>query len=122
MFNFLVTLWIYIGLFKSNDSIMKYFLLSIISVMIYLTRPEGLIFNIFALIYFIYGVKYIFLTDNKKLLYLSQLPILLTVFHFLWRKNFYGEWLPNTYYAKLVNPWPESGIRYFLSFIFEYFF
>ena len=32
--------------------------------------------------------------------------------HFLWRYAHYGEWLPNTYYAKHVRPWYESGFRY----------
>ena len=32
--------------------------------------------------------------------------------HFLWRYGYYGEWLPNTYYAKHVRPWYESGFRY----------
>ena len=32
--------------------------------------------------------------------------------HFLFRYAYYGEWLPNTYYAKYVRPWYESGFRY----------
>ncbi|HEX6811739.1 MAG TPA: hypothetical protein VF384_08965 [Planctomycetota bacterium] len=32
--------------------------------------------------------------------------------HFLWRHGYYGEWLPNTYYAKHVRAWYESGFRY----------
>lgn len=28
---------------------------------------------------------------------------------FLFRYGYYGEWLPNTYYAKHVRPWYESG-------------
>src|SRR5215510_11291258 len=28
---------------------------------------------------------------------------------------------PNTYAAKVVAAWPESGIRYLLSFVMEYF-
>ena len=32
--------------------------------------------------------------------------------HFLFRYAYYGEWLPNTYYAKFVRPWYESGFRY----------
>ena len=32
--------------------------------------------------------------------------------HFLARFRYYGEWLPNTYYAKHVGPWYESGFRY----------
>ncbi len=47
-------------------------------------------------------------------------PLLLIPGHLLWRWGFYGEWLPNTYYAKVVEPWPEAGLRYLLSFVLEY--
>ena len=32
--------------------------------------------------------------------------------HFLFRYTYYGDWLPNTYYAKHIRPWYESGFRY----------
>ncbi len=32
--------------------------------------------------------------------------------HFLFRYAYYGEWLPNTWYAKHVRPWYESGFSY----------
>ena len=32
--------------------------------------------------------------------------------HFLFRYAYYGDWLPNTYYAKHVRPWYEAGFRY----------
>ena len=28
---------------------------------------------------------------------------------------YYGEWLPNTYYAKIVRPWYDAGFRYYLG-------
>ena len=28
---------------------------------------------------------------------------------------YYGEWLPNTYYAVFVRPWYEAGFRYYLA-------
>jgi arabinofuranosyltransferase len=37
-----------------------------------------------------------------------------------WRRITYGEWLPNTYYAKVTGAWPGSGIKYLISFILEY--
>ena len=37
---------------------------------------------------------------------------LLVSAHFLFRYAYYGEWLPNTYYAKHVRAWYESGFRY----------
>jgi arabinofuranosyltransferase len=47
-------------------------------------------------------------------------PFALPLAHVLWRKGFYGEWLPNTYYAKHVSAWPEAGVRYLLSYLLEY--
>ena len=38
--------------------------------------------------------------------------VVLVAAHFLFRYGYYGEWLPNTYYAKHVRPWYESGFRY----------
>ena len=41
------------------------------------------------------------------------LPFLLVVgAHVLWRYSYYGEWLPNTYYAKYVRPWWDIGLQY----------
>ena len=35
--------------------------------------------------------------------------------HYLWRYSYYGEWLPNTYYAKYVAPWYDLGLRYLVQ-------
>ena len=51
---------------------------------------------------------------------LFALPLAMVPAHLLWRRWFYGEWLPNTYYAKYTGVWPESGIRYAASFVLEY--
>ena len=40
--------------------------------------------------------------------------------HVLWRRATYGQWLPNTYYAKYVAPWPQAGLRYLAAFVLEY--
>jgi arabinofuranosyltransferase len=48
------------------------------------------------------------------------LPLLFVLAHIAWRRWFYGEWLPNTYYAKVITPWPEAGLRYLCCFCFEH--
>ncbi|HEU4417970.1 MAG TPA: hypothetical protein VFT55_03470 [Planctomycetota bacterium] len=48
------------------------------------------------------------------------LPLLLVLAHLAWRRWFYGEWLPNTYFAKVIAPWPEAGLRYLCCFCFEH--
>lgn len=40
--------------------------------------------------------------------------------HFLFRYLYYGEWLPNTYYAKVVGLQWEMGARYLAAFGLEY--
>jgi len=52
--------------------------------------------------------------------WLHALPLMLVPAHLVWRRLTYGLWLPNTYYAKHVQPWPESGLRYLGSFVVEY--
>lgn len=51
---------------------------------------------------------------------LPALPFLLPLAHVLWRRATYGLWLPNTYYAKHVAPWPQAGLPYMGAFLLEY--
>ena len=78
-----------------------------------LTRPEGLLlaaccFGWFAAQRTIVDRK----LDWRELTYLVAPFTVLVAAHFLFRYGYYGEWLPNTYYAKHVRPWYESGFRY----------
>jgi len=47
-------------------------------------------------------------------------PLLVPAVHLGWRRCYYGEWLPNTYYAKVTAAWPESGWRYLYCFLLEH--
>jgi len=51
---------------------------------------------------------------------LGAVPLIGVAAHMIWRRFTYGDWLPNTYYAKYSGAWPESGARYALSFVLEY--
>jgi arabinofuranosyltransferase len=51
---------------------------------------------------------------------LALWPLLVPLAHLGWRCWYYGEWLPNTYYAKVVGAWPESGLRYLYCFACEH--
>ena len=48
----------------------------------------------------------------RPLAYLVVPFVIVVAAHFAFRFAYYGEWLPNTYYAKHVRAWYESGIRY----------
>ena len=50
--------------------------------------------------------------DWRRLAWLAMPFAALVAAHYLFRYGYYGEWLPNTYYAKYVRPWYESGFRY----------
>lgn len=119
LFIFIVTLWIYGCFCVPVTSRWWVFLLASCGTLTYLTRPDGMLFAAATVVIFVFilivGKKWV---DSKR--FLSAWPLLLIPIHLLWRKSFYGEWLPNTYYAKYIDPWPQSGIRYFLSFILEY--
>ena len=82
-----------------------------------LTRPDGL-----PLVCATAGIAAL-LVQQRQLRWRPALlglsPLLGVVAQVLWRRSFYGEWLPNTYYAKVVAAWPEAGLRYFACFALE---
>ncbi len=80
-----------------------------------LTRPEGLLIAACCFAWFIAQR----MADAGKLrldwpgLLRLALPFAVLVgAHFLFRYGYYGEWLPNTYYAKHIRPWYEMGFIY----------
>ena len=85
-----------------------------------LTRPDGL------LIFGMASLAAAGVLGRRGILRASfALPYALTYglivgAHFLFRWTYYGEWLPNTYYAKVGEPWWELGLAYLGSFILEY--
>lgn len=86
-----------------------------------LTRPDGLLFVAVTGLALV-GRSFVAVrrgTFAKRSL-LGALPLLAVPAHLLWRHATYGEWLPNTYYAKVVAAWPEAGVRYLASFVLEY--
>ena len=81
-----------------------------------LTRPEGLMLA--ACCFGWFAVQRM-VTDGRDrsrlardMLFLVAPFVVLVSAHFLFRYAYYGEWLPNTYYAKHVRSWYESGFRY----------
>ena len=84
-----------------------------------LTRPEGVLIAIVCLGWF--AVQRV--VDGGRIRfdqrYLRDLLTIATPFaivvaaHFLFRYAYYGEWLPNTYYAKFVRPWWDMGFYYY---------
>ena len=57
--------------------------------------------------------------DWREVVCLAAPFVLLVGVHLAFRLAYYGEWLPNTYYAKYVRPWYESGFRYYAAAALE---
>jgi arabinofuranosyltransferase len=128
-FNFFLTWWIYEVLCVSRGGgSWGIFRLSASAALTYLTRPDGILVVLgTVLILFFY-----FLWEPRErqpwepvarkprwLTLLQTAPLLAVPSHLLWRKMTYDEWLPNTYFAKHLGAWPESGSRYAASFLLE---
>ncbi|MCY4390002.1 MAG: hypothetical protein OXC18_23135 [Desulfurellaceae bacterium] len=85
-----------------------------------LTRPEGIMLA--ACCFGWFAVQRILTAgrlDRRDLLFLTTPFVALVMAHFTFRYGYYGEWLPNTYYAKHVRPWYESGFRYLVAAALE---
>ena len=117
MFTFFILAWTYVCALVPPDHNRWPLALTASAAAIYLTRPDGLLFLAATLVTLLFTRRTGHLC-NKRLL--QTLPLLAAPLHLAWRQSFYGEWLPNTYYAKAVGVWPESGVRYVLSFGLEY--
>lgn len=83
-----------------------------------LTRPDGSLLVIGTLCI----AAHAWFTRRRSLrtALCSLWPLLVPVVHLFWRRATYGEWLPNTYYAKVTAAWPESGLHYLSCFVFEH--
>lgn len=120
MFSFFLLAWVYVGLFRPFGR-GQLFTLATLAALLELTRPDGLLFV--AISAAIIGIALYYRLRLRLLeagdLWLG-LPFLVPLAHVVWRFSYYGEWLPNTYYAKHVSAWPEAGVRYAASFMLEY--
>jgi arabinofuranosyltransferase len=122
MFNFFLTWWIYSCITpKDRRGPMWALSLSLSAACAALTRPDGLLFyagTIFLLVHDAWSCSGKRTAGLRRLAW--AVPLVAVPAHIGYRLLTYGEWLPNTYYAKSVGPWPQSGIRYLLSFVVEY--
>jgi arabinofuranosyltransferase len=120
LFNFCLTWWIYLAIFPPDINTRRgEFALTVSAALTYLARPDGILVVIATIVLLVDRFK-----DSVSLgtirRWLSAAPLLVVPIHLIWRRATYGEWLPNTFYAKQVSPWPEAGLRYLASFILEY--
>lgn len=120
MLNFFLILWVHVSI-SLQSPVSRSVTSALSATALALTRPDGLLFCAATFVCIIFATQKC--SDRKiarKALLYGILPFLIVIAHLLWRIKFYGEWLPNTYYAKVTGAWPQSGWRYFLSFVIEY--
>ena len=118
MFNFLLIWFCYEALAPAESRASLWWVgrLTAAAGLAALTRPDGMLAVACAVAVLVPDT---FERRSPRRL-LAALPLLLLPLHLLWRHRTYGEWLPNTYYAKALGAWPESGLRYLASFVLEY--
>lgn len=96
----------------------RWFGIAVLAALCGLARPEGyLAVGATALLLAIWSAQRRAWGRGLGAIALAVLPI---VAHVVWRRLYYGDWLPNTYYAKRSPPWPEAGWRYAACYVFEY--
>ena len=83
-----------------------------------LTRPEGPLFAACCFGWYV-GQRRVdtgtWRRDWQSVAWLVGPFVVLVGAHYLFRYVYYGEWLPNTYYAKYVRPWYGMGVYYLLA-------
>lgn len=118
LFNLLFTAWIYVASTPPASRRRLWGLhLSALAALAALARPDGLLALAATLLLVLAAPAWGAPSARRPW---QLLPLGLVAVHALWRRATYGVWLPNTYYAKHVRPWPESGARYAASFALEY--
>jgi len=120
MMDFFLVLWVCVILFNSS-TFLRVFLGALTAAFLALTRPDGLLFSAATIIIvFLLAFTELDKGCRRKILSYGLLPFGIVLMHQAWRLSFYGEWLPNTYYAKVTGSWPHSGLFYIMSFMLEY--
>lgn len=75
-------------------------------------RPEGLLIGGMAIVWYALDAVPQHRFSWRGLLALIAPFAVLVGGHFVFRWLYYGDLLPNTYYAKHVRPWPDAGLAY----------
>ena len=121
LFNAGLLWWLSILVFANGSTTSWLFKLSLAAALVSLTRPDGYLFVVATLVIAAFVLVHAYREGtSRRPHFFAPLPLAIPAVHIMWRYAYYGEWLPNTYYAKYVAPWPEAGWRYLASFILEY--
>jgi len=84
-----------------------------------LTRPEGALFAFVAGAFFLAEIGLRRRSLRVGLLWSLPYGVIVGA-HLLWRRAYHGDWLPNTFYAKVPGVWWDHGFNYLARFIDDY--
>ena len=84
-----------------------------------LTRPEGLLIFAACTGWYLLDALAARRFRVKDAAWLVAPFVVIVAGHFLFRRLYYDSWLPNTYYAKHVRGWTESGDHYLFAAALE---
>ena len=118
LFNALILLWCFLAMGLVDRPRVNTTWICLVACLLTLARPDGLVYWLATLAMLL--VMHVLHVLPARALLVRALPLLGTVAHLAWRHEYYGSWLPNTYYAKVVAPWPTAGFNYLASFVLEY--
>lgn len=114
----LITFLVYNKIYQSKQVEYKYyFILSVVFIFILLNRLDSVI--LIFLISISLVLLHFFKKEGealKKLFLLYLLPILVIGYWLLWKKNYYGDILPNTFYVKAISS--DMSFLIFRGFFF----
>ena len=115
LFIALIALVVFLPLLSGNG-----LLLAVLSVLLILTRPDGVLFAFASALY------YWLVTREKKFIAVAVLVITAFVLLTLFRLYYFGHPMPNTYYAKSANSIGlmhiKLGVVYFFKYFVNYFY
>lgn len=119
LFNCLLFVWSLLAVSRrSVDRPGRWLLLGVAAAACGLARPEGhLVVAATAVLVVWWSLAPRRLGSGLLAAALAIAPV---AGHLVFRRLYYGDWLPCTYYAKNVGAWPASGLRYFGSFVVEF--
>lgn len=117
LFNLAFVAWALLGFARASDR-RTLALWSTAATVAALTRPDGLLLA--AATAAVAGLAGLRRTLPWRAIVAGMAPLALVVAQVAWRRACYGEWLPNTYFAKITTPWPEAGARYLACFAVEH--
>lgn len=115
IFSSLISLWMMFILLATKQHWGMIIGGALSAILIILTRPEGIVFVFAAL-----GIGLFLFQQRKVLFYWLLMSVTFTIFTILLRYRFYGDLLPNTYYAKQFPGINPESIKAFIQFVALY--